>query len=31
MLLLKDAGAALAFGSGFATHEQRETYHGFPP
>jgi hypothetical protein len=24
-------GAALAFGSGFAAHEQRETFHGFPP
>jgi len=24
-------GAALAFGSGLAAHEQRETFHGFPP
>jgi hypothetical protein len=23
--------AALAFGSGLAAHEQRETFHGFPP
>ena len=24
-------GPALAFGSGLAAHEQRETFHGFPP
>jgi hypothetical protein len=24
-------GAALAFGSGLAAYEQRETFHGFPP
>ena len=23
-------GAALAFGSGLAAYEQRETFHGFP-
>jgi hypothetical protein len=30
-MMFSSKEAALAFGSGFAAHEQRETFHGFPP
>jgi hypothetical protein len=30
-MMFSSMEAALPFRSGFAAHEQRETFHGFPP